>query len=48
MHSLSKVALKVLLAVARKTYGWGKERDAISLTNCRGLQDSVALEWYGE
>ena len=37
MPSLSKVALKVLLAVARKTYGWGKERDAISLTQLQRL-----------
>lgn len=37
MPGLSKAALKVLLAVARKTYGWGKERDAISLSQLQGL-----------
>jgi phage replication O-like protein O len=37
MPRLSKVALKILLAVARKTYGWGKERDTISLTQLQGL-----------
>jgi phage replication O-like protein O len=37
MPRLSKAALKVLLAVARKTYGWGKERDAISFSQLQGL-----------
>jgi phage replication O-like protein O len=37
MPGLSKAALKVLLAVARKTYGFHKERDAISLTQLQTL-----------
>src|SRR5687767_29255 len=37
MPRLSKAALKVLLAVARKTYGWGKERDAISFTQLQAM-----------
>jgi phage replication O-like protein O len=37
MPGLSKAALKVLLAVARKTYGFHKDRDAISLTQLQKL-----------
>ena len=37
MPSLSKAALKVLLAVARKTYGFQKNRDAISLSQLQKL-----------
>jgi phage replication O-like protein O len=37
MPRLSKAALKVLLAVARKTYGFHKDRDAISLTQLQRL-----------
>jgi phage replication O-like protein O len=39
MPRLSKAALKVLLAVARKTYGWGKERDAISFTQLQRMTE---------
>src|SRR5687768_8858897 len=37
MPGLSKAALKVLLAVARKTYGFHKGSDAISLSQLQKL-----------
>lgn len=46
MPGLSKAALKVLLAVARKTYGFHKERMRSVLRNCKNLPGSAALEWY--